>query len=83
MLPAHLATPYDRRQSLAAGTNRIRTELGYVEKISREEALQRAVECERANPPGQVDAKRVDYAAEELALSRLEHMTGHEIEVPA
>jgi nucleoside-diphosphate-sugar epimerase len=75
MLPAHLAAPYDWRQSLAAETRRIRNELGYVEKIPREEALRRTVEWERANPPGEIDAKRFDYAAEDLALSRLERIT--------
>jgi nucleoside-diphosphate-sugar epimerase len=72
MLPAHLAAPYDWRQSLAAATRRIRDELGYEEKISRDEALRRAVEWERANPPDEIDAKRFDYGAEDLALSRLE-----------
>ncbi|MBO0720468.1 MAG: NAD-dependent epimerase/dehydratase family protein [Blastocatellia bacterium] len=42
---------YNWRQSLAAKTSRIRTELGYHEMISRVEALRRTVEWERANPP--------------------------------
>jgi nucleoside-diphosphate-sugar epimerase len=71
MLPAHLAAPYDWRQPLAAETNRIRTELGYVENIPRDEALRRTVECERANPPLEIDAKRFDYAAEDLALEHI------------
>ncbi len=71
ILPAHLASPYNWRQSLAAETSRIRTELGYQEKIPPEEAQQKAVEWERANPPVEIDAKRFDYAAEDLALSRL------------
>jgi nucleoside-diphosphate-sugar epimerase len=75
MVPAHLATPYDWRQHLAAETSRIRTELGYEEKIPREEALRRTVEWERANPPGEIDAKRFDYAAEDLALSKFAPMT--------
>jgi nucleoside-diphosphate-sugar epimerase len=71
-LPEHLAAPfYNWRQSLAADTSQIRLELGYEEKIAREEALWRAVEWERANPPGEVDAKRFDYGAEELTLSRI------------
>jgi nucleoside-diphosphate-sugar epimerase len=75
MLPAHLAAPYDWRQHLAAETSRIRTELGYEEKIQREEALQRAVEWELANPMVEIDAKRFDYAAEDLALSRFSRVT--------
>jgi nucleoside-diphosphate-sugar epimerase len=55
MLPAHLAAPYDWRQSLAAKTSRIRTELGYEEKIQREESLRRAVEWELANPMVEID----------------------------
>lgn len=48
--PSMPSTPdYNWRQSLAAETNRIRTELGYQEMISREEALRRTVEWERAN----------------------------------
>lgn len=76
MLPAHLAAPYDWRQPLAAETNRIRTELGYEEKIPRDEALRGAVEWERANPPQEIDAKRFDYAAEELALEQAAQRRG-------
>src|SRR5262249_35221771 len=68
MMPSHLAAPYDWRQSLAAETSRIRTELGYEEKISRDEALQRTIEWERAHPPQEIDTKRFDYAAEGVAL---------------
>jgi nucleoside-diphosphate-sugar epimerase len=71
MLPTHLAAPYDWRQSLAAETRRIRIELGYEEKISREEAVMRTVGWERINPPGEIDVKRFDYGAEELVLSRI------------
>ena len=50
-LQEYMAAPdYDWRQSLAAETRRIRTELGYEELISREEGLRRTVEWERANP---------------------------------
>jgi nucleoside-diphosphate-sugar epimerase len=71
-LPEHLAVPgYNWHQSLAAETSHIRIELGYEEKISREEALRRAIEWERNNPPGEFGAKRFDYEAEELALSRI------------
>jgi nucleoside-diphosphate-sugar epimerase len=71
VLPAHLAAPYDWHQSLAAGTGRIRAELGYQEKIPRDEALRRAVEWERDNPPLEIDAKRFDYAVEDLALEHI------------
>jgi hypothetical protein len=67
--------PYEWRQPLVAETSRIRSEFGYEEKISCEEALRRAVEWERANPPLEIDAKRFAYAAEDLALSRSARMT--------
>lgn len=76
MLPAHLVAPYDWRQHLAAVTNRIRSEIGYKEEVPSEEALRRAVEWERAHPPLEINAKRFDYDAEDLALSRTARMTG-------
>ncbi len=75
MLPAHLAAPYDWRQDLEAETSRIRSELGYEEKVSRDEALRRSVEWERAHLPVEIGARRIDYAAEDLALSRSARMT--------
>jgi nucleoside-diphosphate-sugar epimerase len=59
-MPAHLAVPYYWGQSLAAETNRIRTELSYEEKISREDALRIAVEWERAHLPREIDPTRFD-----------------------
>jgi nucleoside-diphosphate-sugar epimerase len=72
ILPKHLAEDYDYRHNLAANTSRIREELGYVEPISREEALKQTVAWERDNPPKNINAEKFDYAAEETALVGLE-----------
>ena len=48
-LPQELAEPYDWRHDLAAKTSRIREELGFLEIISLEKALERTVAWERAS----------------------------------
>jgi nucleoside-diphosphate-sugar epimerase len=70
-LPGHLRTPYDWRHDCIGDTGRIRSELGYREPVSAEEALRRTIAWERANPPGEVDPRQFDYAAEDAALARL------------
>jgi nucleoside-diphosphate-sugar epimerase len=47
-LPQDLVEPYDWRHDLAANTSRIREELGFLEVISPEEALERTIAWERA-----------------------------------
>jgi nucleoside-diphosphate-sugar epimerase len=68
-LPQHLDWGLDTEQCWVADTTRIRRELGYREEISREEALRRTVEWERAHPPENVDPASFDYASEEAALA--------------
>jgi nucleoside-diphosphate-sugar epimerase len=69
-LPAHLRTPLDWKYELAMDTSRIRTELGYKETSSLEEALRRTSYWEQANPPDNTrDAGQFDYRAEDLALA--------------
>jgi nucleoside-diphosphate-sugar epimerase len=68
-MPDHLKTAYNFHHHLHADTSRIRRELGYREHISRDEAMNRTVEWERANPPQQIDANRFDYEAEDAALA--------------
>lgn len=70
-LPEHLDSPFDYEHDLEVDTSRIRRELGYTERVSREEALRRTVAWERANPPAEVDMKQFDYAAEDVALATL------------
>ena len=67
--PEHLVPDIDTDQHLIANTTRIRQELGYSEKVSREEALRRAVAWERGHPPEQIDWAAFDYAAEDALLA--------------
>jgi nucleoside-diphosphate-sugar epimerase len=68
-MPEHLKMPYNFNHHLHGDTSRIRRELGYAEHISRDEAMKRTVEWERACAPQQVDANRFNYAAEDAALA--------------
>jgi nucleoside-diphosphate-sugar epimerase len=68
-LPGHLKTPYDWRHDCVGDTERIRGELAYEEPVGQEEALQRTVAWERAQPPKEVNPNDFDYAAEDAALA--------------
>jgi nucleoside-diphosphate-sugar epimerase len=70
-LPQSMIEPYRFEQHLVADTNRFRKELGYEEEAPRQEALKRAIEWERANPPADIDLRRFDYAAEDAAMKRI------------
>ncbi|HEX9297572.1 MAG TPA: NAD-dependent epimerase/dehydratase family protein [Polyangiaceae bacterium] len=67
-VPPHLRAPGNAAQHWVAESKRIRDELGYREPISRDEALRRTVEWEKAHPPESVDFAQFDYAAEDEAL---------------
>ena len=68
-IPAHLRFPIkNHHQDWMVSSARIREELGYRETMSREEALRRTIEWERANPPAAPMAA-FDYAAEDAALA--------------
>jgi nucleoside-diphosphate-sugar epimerase len=56
-------------QEWVIDTARIRAELGYAERVPRDEALRRTVAWERANPPADVPPALFDYAAEDAALA--------------
>ncbi|HEX8183719.1 MAG TPA: NAD-dependent epimerase/dehydratase family protein, partial [Blastocatellia bacterium] len=71
LMPPQLVAPYDLEHHIVGDTTAIREELGYAESISRDEAMNRTVEWERASPPQQVDMAQFDYAAEDEALARL------------
>src|SRR5215475_7438698 len=75
-LPQSMIEPYLWEQHLVADTNRFRKELGYEEETPRQEALNRAIEWERANPPSVIDLKRFDYAVEDAALKRIPPQDG-------
>lgn len=70
-LPAHLVAPYNFEHHLDCDTSRIREELGYSERVARDEAIKETVAWERAGPPDQVDAALFNYAAEDAALAKL------------
>jgi len=67
--PAHLRSPANFAQHWVADTTRIREELGYRERIGREEAVRRTVDWELANPPAQIDLRQFDYDAEDAVLT--------------
>jgi len=69
-MPAHLDFHFNWEYQLECDTARIRSELGYEERVSRVEAMRRTVDWERANPPDQVDAASFNYAEEDQALNR-------------
>src|SRR5262245_49690014 len=70
-LPQSMREPYRWEQHLVAEMGRFRKELSYEEETPRQEALRRAIEWGRANPPSEIDLKRFDYAAEDVALKRI------------
>jgi nucleoside-diphosphate-sugar epimerase len=68
--PQHLVPPYNCEQHLFMDSARIRSELGYAEPVSVEEALRRTIEWEQPNPPQQIDPAQYDYAAEDEAQTK-------------
>ncbi len=67
-LPEHLKAITSFEHNLIVDTSRIRNELGYAEKVSRNEALLKTIAWEKANPPTKIDPKQFDYAAEDAAF---------------
>lgn len=70
-LPAHLVADHDTSQPLVVSSARIRAELGYRERVPRDEGIARAVAWARAHPPSMLDMPPYDYAAEDDALATL------------
>jgi nucleoside-diphosphate-sugar epimerase len=64
-MPAHLAPMGNMAQDLLASSQRIRTELGYREPITPDDAMLRAVAWERANKPDSLPGVEFDYPAED------------------
>ena len=64
-LPQPLQHDIDPRQDWSVDSSKIRQELGYVESIPSDVAMQRTVEWERANLPPQIDSADYDYIAED------------------
>jgi len=67
-LPAHVRAPGNTEQHWIGDTARIRDELGFRETVTRDEAIRRTVEWERANPPTGFTLHQFDYPAEDEAL---------------
>lgn len=67
-LPPHLRAPYEPQQDLVLSTEHIRTQLGYTEAVSPEEALRRTIAWERAHPSAVGDPGATEYAAEDASL---------------
>jgi len=70
-LPNHLRVSWTVEQHVILDTNRIRRELGYTERVAREDALQRTIAWERTHPPERIDSSMFDYAAEDTILSEV------------
>jgi nucleoside-diphosphate-sugar epimerase len=71
MLPEQLKPKISFDHDLVVDTSRLRIELGFKENISRDSALKKTVEWERANPPLRITLEDFDYAAEDAALKAL------------
>ena len=71
LVPAFLDAGINTDQPLVTDTTRIREELGYAERLPREQALRQTVDWQRGNPPEQIDGSRFDYAAEDELLAEL------------
>ncbi len=69
--PKHLLLPGNAAQHVVASAARIRTELGYKERVEIEEAIQRTVAWERRNPPSTINLQQFDYDAEDSALAQV------------
>jgi nucleoside-diphosphate-sugar epimerase len=69
VLPPPLRAPGNTAQHWVTDTNRIRTELGFIETVPRDEAIRRTVEWEATNPPAGFTPHTFDYEAEDAALT--------------
>jgi nucleoside-diphosphate-sugar epimerase len=69
-LPPHLGFDIDTDQHYVLDTTKIRTELGYKEAVSHDEALAKTIAWERDNPPEEIDPGKFDYAAEDRVLAK-------------
>lgn len=67
--PPALRPPGNLHQHWVVDSTRIRAELGYRERVPRDDAIRRTVEWEREHPPD-VELTPIDYAAEDAALTK-------------
>jgi len=66
-LPAHLRTTLNWSYGLAMSTQKIRSTLGFKERVPLGLAMRRTIEWESRNPPAAADPKLFDYSAEDGA----------------
>lgn len=66
--PPHLKTHHRFEQDLLTDSTKIRRELGFSEIMPLQTAIARTIECERANPPAQINPAQFDYPAEDDAI---------------
>src|SRR2546428_990435 len=66
-LPKHLVRDLDYHHDLALSSERIRSELGYSERVRFEVGLRKTVDWQRANPP-EIRPALLEYEAEDNAL---------------
>ena len=66
-LPKHLVRDLDYRHDLALSSERIRSELGYAERVHFEVGLQKTVDWQRGNPP-EISPVPFEYEAEDNTL---------------
>jgi nucleoside-diphosphate-sugar epimerase len=68
-LPEPLRWDINAEQDIVVDTSRLRKGLGYKERVDVEEALQRTIAWERANPPEEIDPRDFDYVVEDTFLN--------------
>ena len=68
--PEHLRMPGNLEQHWVAGSTRIRTELGFAERVPVDEAIRRTIAWQRANPPP-IPMAVFDYAAEDAVIEKI------------
>jgi nucleoside-diphosphate-sugar epimerase len=64
-MPPHLVQPGNSAQHWEADSSRIRSELGYGEPALLDAAIRQTIEWERANPMGEFNPHRFNYAVED------------------
>ncbi len=69
-MPAHPQDANNVAQDMVVDSTRIRTELGYAERVSHDDGIRRAINWERAHPPERVNPNWVDFAADDAVLAR-------------
>lgn len=70
--PPNLPRHMNLEQHLDMDSAKIRSELGYREIVTRQEALARTVAWDHSHPPEAMDPAQFDYGAENAILNRVD-----------